>query len=198
MKTIVLATKNTHKAREISDMLDGQYKVLTMEEVGFTDEIKENGLTFKENADIKANSLYRYLKGRNVIIIGDDSGLSVDSLNGEPGVYSARYAGEPSDDKRNNQKLLKALEGFSRKDRRAHFICSLTIIDGKTGKTYHTEGRVTGWIGEKETGEGGFGYDPLFMITEECSFAQLSPAEKNRISHRGKAIQKSKNILKEV
>lgn len=196
MKTIVLATKNKNKAREIAEMLNHQYKVLTMEDVGFSDDIQEDGVNFKENADIKARALYRHLKGQDVMIMGDDSGLVVDILKGAPGIYSARYAGEPVDDRRNNQKLLKELEGFSKNERKAHFVCVLSLIDGKTGKIYHAEGRVTGFIGEREMGEGGFGYDPVFMITEDRSFAQLSSEEKNRISHRGEAIKKAKNILK--
>jgi len=198
MKTIVLATKNKHKAQEISEMLNHQYQVQTMEDVGFYSDIQEDGSNFKENAEIKAHALYQYLKGQDLIIMGDDSGLAVDSLNGEPGVYSARYAGEPSDDLRNNEKLLKSLKGFSKDERTAHFICALAIIDGKTGNNFLVEGCVTGFIGENPMGDGGFGYDPLFMITETQSFAQLSPDEKNRISHRGEAIQKAKKILKEL
>ena len=177
---IVLATHNKHKIEEISQMLGK--KVLSATDVG-VDDIEENGLTFEENATIKAQAVWK--PGR--LAIADDSGLCVNALNGAPGIYSARYAGEPTNDEKNNQKLLAELESFE--DRSAYYICVIACIL-PSGKKIVIEGKTHGVILKEYRGNGGFGYDPLFFSNEAGkTFAELTMKEKNAVSHRGKAIK---------
>ncbi len=191
MKEVIIASANKHKLEEIKSILT-DYKVISMEEAGFSDDIVEDGKSFEENALIKARAIN---KKTGKLVLGDDSGLMVEYLNGEPGIYSARYAGEEKDDDKNNKKLLKALEGVKKEDRKAKFVCCVGICyeDG----SYETvRGEVEGEIGFKEVGDGGFGYDPLFYIESlDKTYAQLTFEEKNSVSHRRRAFTKAKEIL---
>ena len=194
-KTIVVASNNKHKIKEIKEILT-QYNVIPMDEIGFNQEIEENGKTFAENALIKANTIHKYLKknGKDYLVLADDSGLCVDSLNGEPGVYSARYAGEHGNDQANRNKLLKQLDG---KDRTAFFCCTIAIIF-PDGEQQVFEGKTYGKITKDEIGENGFGYDCIFYSDDlKKTFGEATESEKNSVSHRGRAlekIQKEQNI----
>lgn len=194
-KKIVVASNNKHKIKEIKKILT-QYDIIPMEEIGFNQEIEENGKTFEENALIKANTIHKYLKesGKEYLVLADDSGLCVDSLNGEPGVYSARYSGEHGNDQANRNKLLKLLEG---KDRTAYFCCTIAIIN-PSGKQQIFVGKTYGEITDKEIGENGFGYDCIFYSDDlKKTFGEASEEEKNSVSHRSRAleqIQKEQNI----
>lgn len=194
---ITLASNNSHKVKEIQAILGPLgYDVLSMKEVGLGHlEIEENGQTFEENAMIKARAIYELLGG---IVLADDSGLEVDYLKGAPGVYSARYAGEPKCDDKNNEKLLLALEGVSQNERTARFVTVLAMIF-PDGKEIVVRGEVKGIIGNSPCGEAGFGYDPLFVVPKlEATFAQLSEEEKNKNSHRAAALKKLVERLETV
>lgn len=186
MKTIVIATKNRGKAREYGEMLEPLgITVKTLADFPqFT--IDENGQTFEENALIKAQTAVDHL---GLPVMADDSGLVVDALNGAPGVHSARYAGD-HDDLANNQKLLRELAGVDDIYRTAHF--HTTIVGLKpSGAKLITSGRVDGHILRNPQGENGFGYDPLFYVDElGCAMATLTDAQKNAVSHRGRALEK--------
>lgn len=195
MKKIILATNNEHKVQEIKDILeDMNVKIFSLKEMGVDIEVEEDGHTFIENARKKAEAIYEVLKHKekDFLVLADDSGLMVDYLNGEPGVYSARYAGEHGNTKKNNEKLLKALEGVSFENRRAKFVCAIAIIKDN-GEFLAVEEEAGGYIAEKYEGAAGFGYDPLFFVPEYGkTFAEMSSKEKNHISHRGKALKKLK------
>lgn len=192
---IILATNNLHKAIEIKAMLNNDFEVLTMKDIGIDIEIIEDGKTFEENALIKVRALKSFLKDRKAIIIADDSGLSVDALDGKPGVYSARYAGEDVSYQDNNEKLLKEMKNLPDQKRGAEFVTVIAILY-PDGKEVTCEGRVRGRIARDFRGDGGFGYDPLFIDEETGrSFGEMSEVEKNAISHRAKAILKLKEIL---
>ena len=158
----------------------------------------EDGVTFKENANKKAREIREYLINRgdtDFIVMADDSGLEVDYLNGEPGVYSARYAGEHGNDTKNNEKLLKNLQGVPAEKRGAKFICHVTLINYK-GKSLDIRGEVKGIIIDKLNGEGGFGYDPLFYNEKlNKTFGEASKEEKNSVSHRGEALKELKEKI---
>lgn len=198
---IFVATGNPGKIAELSGMLD-----IGVELVGLVDfcdikKVKEDGVTFAENARKKALG---YAKQTGIWTIADDSGLVVDALDGEPGVRSARYSGEYSDDNRdlldrkNMAKVLKLLEGVPWEKRTARFICSLCLASAEE-VLVETEGRLEGVIAEKQTGENGFGYDPIFFVPElNKTTAQLSREQKNEISHRGRAIKKLKPELERL
>lgn len=193
MKTIVLATNNQHKLKEFKEILTN-YKIITLKDIEYSNEIEENGQTFEENALIKAKTIHNYLiqKGLNYIVIADDSGLCVNSLNGAPGVYSARYAGEHGDDQANRNKLQKELE---EKDRSAYFICTI-VVYYPNGKYKVFEGKTYGEIITEELGSKEFGYDCIFYSKElNKTFGEATEEEKNSISHRGRAI---KEMLKEI
>ena len=177
---IVLATHNKHKIAEISEKLGKT--VLSATDVG-VDEIEENGSTFEENAAIKAKAVW--IPGR--LAIADDSGLCVNALNGVPGIYSARYAGEPTNDQKNNEKLLSALEGIE--DRSAYYVCVIVCIL-PSGKKIVIRGETHGVMLKEYRGNGGFGYDPLFLCNDTGkTFAEMTMTEKNAVSHRGKAVE---------
>jgi len=185
---IVLATNNKHKAEEFEQLfayyLGKEVKIYTLSEIGFTGEIVENGKTFSENALIKANAV----AGDGIVAIADDSGLCVDALDGEPGIYSARYAGT-GNDKDNNNKLLENLKGVAARD--ASFVCALAcIFPEESGiDPFVCTGVCRGEILLTERGKGGFGYDPLFWVDSlGKTLAELTGYEKNRISHRGNAV----------
>lgn len=193
-KTIVVASNNKHKIKEIKELLT-QYEVIPMGEVGFNQEIEENGKTFEENALIKAQTIHKYLKksGKTYLVLADDSGLCVDSLNGEPGVYSARYSGIHGDEQANRDKLLKELDG---KERAAYFCCTIAIIY-PNGEQQIFEGKTFGRITTEEIGTNGFGYDCIFYSNDlKKTFGEATEQEKNSVSHRGRALEKIKKELK--
>ncbi|WLR44119.1 XTP/dITP diphosphatase [Bacillus carboniphilus] len=193
MKEVIIATKNKGKIKEFQTMFELKgIKVISLLDIDDSMEIEETGVTFEENAKIKAETLMKKL---NKTVIADDSGLSVDALNGEPGVYSARYAGENKNDKDNINKLLKKLEGIEK--RAARFYCVLAIAEpGK--ETMTVEGTCEGVITSEPHGDGGFGYDPVFFVKEKgCTMAQLTKDQKNKISHRAKALKKFEVLLKQ-
>lgn len=183
---LILASNNAHKLVEIRAILGGEFdEILSMREAGIVHETVEDGSSFLENAEKKAREI---MEISGCCALADDSGLCVDALGGAPGIFSARYAGEHGDDKANNRKLLRELEGVE--DRRAHFACAMVLVR-PDGSVIRAEGRMDGVIAFEEAGENGFGYDPLFYLPEYgCTSAQLSPEEKNRISHRSHALHK--------
>ncbi len=189
-QVIVLASGNAHKIREISEMLP-EFKVVGYKELGFNEEIVEDGLTFYENALIKAKTVSKAL---NLPALADDSGICVDALNGQPGIYSARYAGD-GDDKHNNQLLLKNMEGKT--NRKAKFVCCMVYYK-PNGEIITATGETHGEIMQKEQGENGFGYDPLFFSYDLNMCLGVADAQKkNTISHRYRAIVGLKEKLKE-
>lgn len=183
MQKLVVASSNKGKIKEIKALLGKRYEIMSMSDLGINVEVEETGTTFEENAIIKAKAIYEVC---GKAVVSDDSGLIVDSLGGEPGVYSARYAGEEHDDEKNNEKLLKKLEGKS--DRRARFVSSVVFYDGNRLVT--AEGSVEGEILPERKGSNGFGYDPLFFSYElNKSFGEATDEEKNRVSHRARAFK---------
>lgn len=192
METLVFATNNKHKLEEARQILNGKFVVLSLADIDCHDEIPETADTLTGNALIKA----RWVKDRyGFDCFADDTGLSVDALGGAPGVYSARYAGlecTPSD---NIAKLLSEMEGKS--DRKAHFSTVIALI--LNGEEHIFEGSVDGTIAKLESGDGGFGYDPVFIADETgISFAEMSADEKNAISHRGRAMRKMADFFVEM
>ena len=185
---LVLASNNKHKIDEIKSILEKSNvtaDVLSLNDIGYTNEIIEDGTTFEENALIKA----RTVAALGYIGIADDSGLCVDALNGAPGIYSARYAGEPCDHQKNNEKILKALEGKHGCERSAAFVSTIACAL-PNGSYFTVRGECHGEMLESLKGNGGFGYDPLFRpLGYELTFAELSFDEKNKISHRAKALE---------
>lgn len=190
---ILLATQNQGKVRELQELLaDEDIEVLSLMDFPDWEEIEENGSTFAENAALKARAA---VQRTGLIALGDDSGLEVDALSGAPGVFSARFAGEPKDDDRNIDKLLGLLETVPDERRTARFRCSL-VIAVPEGEEYLTEGTVEGRILSQRRGKGGFGYDPIFFVTEFArTMAELNLAQKNKISHRAQAFHKVVPIL---
>lgn len=194
---IILATHNQHKAREIEEILKGRYPVVTMGELGVSEELSETGATLEENASMKAEQLRSILgkEAENAVILADDTGLFVDALDGAPGVYSARYAGEDVTYADNNRKLLRELEGVPLAKRGASFkTCFVGIFPEDTYVS--VMGEVRGRIAEHHLGESGFGYDPLFIVDEAGkSYAQMDEAEKNACSHRARSLERMKQAL---
>ncbi|MBI9011145.1 MAG: RdgB/HAM1 family non-canonical purine NTP pyrophosphatase [Clostridiales bacterium] len=192
MTKAILASNNAHKLEEIYDILkDFNYELISMRDAGLEMDIEENGLTFESNSLIKAKAVVDAL---GCIAIADDSGLMVDALDGAPGIYSARYAGEPSDSNKNNEKLLDALKDVSDDKRTAKFVSVITMLF-EDGETIVARGEAHGKIGYEYKGDNGFGYDPLFIDdVSGVTFAELSSKEKNERSHRAKALI----ILKEA
>lgn len=202
MKKLILASNNAKKIKEIQEILNElPIEVRSLKEEGIDIEVVEDGETFEENAKKKAKEIYEFLlsKGeRNFIVLADDSGLAVDYLDGAPGIYSARYSGEHGDDNKNNEKLLENLKGVSKRDRGAQFICQLSLFTDK-GEYYTVRGEVKGYIIEELHGGGGFGYDPLFFYEPlNKTFGELECDEKNKISHRGVALCKLKEVLLKI
>ena len=195
MNPLVIATRNGHKAREIREILGDVAWVRTLNDFPDVPEIDENGDTFESNAIHKASLVASQL---NLAALADDSGLEVDALNGEPGVRSARFAGDESTDQENNEKLLRLMEGIPPESRTARFRCVMAFIlpDG----TRHTgEGVCEGTILNRARGTGGFGYDPLFVPSGYSdSFSVLKSDIKNRISHRGRALRKIGETIRRV
>lgn len=193
MEKIILASKNMGKVNEIRDILsDFDYEVVSMQEAGINCDVEENGTTFEENALLKAREI---AKLSNCTVIADDSGLEIDYLNGDPGIYTARYAGEGATDAEKNQKVLNELAGVPMEERGAKFVCCMAVVFSNK-EEYVVRGECNGFIAEKPIGENGFGYDPIFYVKElGCTTAQLSKEEKNKISHRGKALRELKRLF---
>lgn len=189
LRKLVFATNNQHKLEEARAILDGEFEVVSLAEIGCHDDIPETADTLEGNALIKA----RWVKERyGFDCFADDTGLMVDALDGAPGVYSARYAGEHCSFADNVNKMLREMDG--KDDRKAHFVTVIALI--LNGETITFEGRVDGNISTEPHGEGGFGYDPIFIAEETGrSFAEMAPEEKNAISHRGRAMRKLADFL---
>lgn len=186
-KTLVLASDNSGKLRELSAMFEPLGWIVRPQADWSVGEVNEDGLSFVENALIKARHAALHC-GQPTL--GDDSGLVVDVLGGKPGIYSSRYAGPGADDEANNRKLLAALDGIPAEDRVAHFYCAMVLIrHAEDPAPLIATGRWDGYILEAPRGKGGFGYDPLFWIPDRhCSSAELQAEIKNRLSHRGRAL----------
>lgn len=193
MEKLIFATGNEGKMGEIREILsDLGVEILSLKEAGIHADIVEDGKSFEENAVIKAKTICELT---HEVVLADDSGLEIDYLNGEPGIYSARYMGEDTSYRIKNQNLIDRLEGVPDEKRTARFVCVIAAAypDG-TVKT--ARGTMEGIIGYEERGENGFGYDPIFFLPEYgCSSAELSMEEKNKISHRGKALRAIKEVL---
>ena len=184
MKSLIFATGNPHKVREIATMLEGQYQITPMADIGCTEDIPETADTFEGNALIKARYISTNYK---MDCFAEDSGLEVDALHGAPGVYTARYAGLPKDDQKNMELLLRNMSDTMPRSARFQTVIALII----KGKEYLFNGTVEGRIAYQMEGTGGFGYDPIFIPEGyDRSFAQLDPSVKKEISHRAKAVQK--------
>ncbi|MFS0780673.1 XTP/dITP diphosphatase [Bacillus sp. 1P06AnD] len=195
MKKVIIATKNKGKAKEFETLFYPLgYEVCTLLDVENAMDVEETGSTFEENAILKAEALCGQF---NTMVISDDSGLIIDALDGRPGVYSARYAGEQKDDEANIDKVLAELEGIPDRERTARFYCALAVaIPGQQTVTF--SGTVEGFILHERTGSNGFGYDPIFYVESlGKSMAELKPEQKNQISHRSNALRKLQaSILK--
>ena len=186
MSRIIFATGNKGKMNEIRMILaDTGLEIVSMKDAGIELDIVEDGTTFEENARIKARAVAA--AAPDDIVVADDSGLEIDYLNKEPGIYSARYMGEDTSYDVKNQNLIDRLEGVPKEQRTARFVCAMAAVF-PNGETITAKGTIEGYIGWEPAGENGFGYDPIFYVDEYgCSTAELSPEAKNEISHRGKA-----------
>lgn len=196
LKNIIFATGNEGKLREIRMILeDLGVCVQSMKEAGIMVDIEENGTTFEENAIMKAKAI---MELTNQVVLADDSGLEVDALNKEPGVYSARYMGYDTSYHVKNQSLIERLEGKRGTERSARFVCVIAAAF-PDGRVITTRGTMEGEIGYEERGEHGFGYDPIFYLPDyQCYSAELSLEQKNQLSHRGKALRLMKEELKKL
>ena len=186
IEKMIFATGNEGKMREVRMILgDLGAEILSLKEAGIQAEAEENGTTFEENAVIKAKEI---MEKTGALVLADDSGLEVDALNGEPGIYSARYMGEDTSYHIKNANLIQRLEGVPDEKRTARFVCAIAAAF-PDGRRKTVRAAMEGRIGYEEKGENGFGYDPIFYLPEYgCTSAELSMEEKNRISHRGKAL----------
>ena len=192
-KKIIFATGNKDKMVEVREILAGlDYEILSMKEAGIDVDVEENGTTFEENALIKARAI---AKECDAIVLADDSGLEIDYLNKEPGIYSARYLGHDTSYDYKNTKILEKLDGVPDEKRTARFVCAIAAVfpDGSEKVAYAT---IEGQIGYEIAGENGFGYDPIFFLPEYgCTSAEITSEQKNAISHRGKALREIKQYL---
>lgn len=201
MKRLIIASNNAHKVKEIKAILHKfHFEIVSLKEAGIEIDVEEDQDTFMGNAYKKAFEIFELLDEKekeNTLVLSDDSGLSVEYLQGAPGVYSARYGGIAHDDRRNNEKLLTELHGIPEEKRGAEFITSMVLL-GKD-LDIRVSGEAKGRILTELSGEGGFGYDPLFYSFDlEKTFAQASGEEKNRVSHRGNALQNLSEELKKI
>lgn len=203
MKQIVFATGNEEKMKEIREILGGLgIEIFSMKDLGIRADIVEDGTTFEENAAIKALAVYRLLQHPDtsmdtakIVVLADDSGLEVDALNKEPGIYSARYAGEDTPYSIKNKMIIDRLAGVPDEKRTARFVCAVAAVF-PDGSTRTVRGTIEGRIGYEERGENGFGYDPIFYVPEYgCTTAELSRERKNELSHRGKALREMAGCL---
>lgn len=192
---IVFATGNQNKMREIHEIMDDLgLEIVSMKEAGIEADIVEDGQSFEENAVIKASAIASRCQD---IVLADDSGLEVDALNKEPGIYSARYMGEDTSYRIKNQNIIDRLAGVPDEKRTARFVCAVAAVFPDSTHAVVRE-TIEGRIGYEESGENGFGYDPIFYVPEYgCTTADLTPEQKNAISHRGKALKKIKELIRE-
>lgn len=201
VERIVFATGNADKMREIRMIMEELgIDIQSIKEAKIDVDIVEDGNTFEENAMIKASAIAAELKmrGVNALVLADDSGLEIDYLNGEPGIYSARYMGEDTPYTVKNASFIKRLEGVPDEKRTARFVCAIAAVF-PDGKSFVTRGTMEGRIGYEEKGANGFGYDPVFYLPEYGLYsAELAPEEKNSISHRGKALGEMKRVLQDL
>lgn len=200
MRELILASNNAKKIKELKAIVEKLgWNVKSLADNNIDIEVEEDGLTFEANAEKKAREIYDFLIKRGdkgFAVLADDSGLEVDYLNGEPGVYSARYAGEHGNDSANNIKLLEKLKEAKGEERKARFVCAIALIT-PDGKSNVVRGTVEGTIMKELNGEGGFGYDPLFYYEPlNMTFGELPAEEKNKISHRANALKKIEEYLK--
>lgn len=197
MKKLIIASNNAHKIKEIKDILkDFPIEVVSLREAGIDIDVEETGTTFMENSYIKASEIFKLRQ--DCMVLSDDSGLMVEALDGAPGVYSARFAGEHGNDKKNNEKLLQLLEGKSMEERKAKFVSAIVLIAGSS-EVIKVQGEIEGYIAFEPKGTREFGYDPLFYVPEyNMTFAEMSDEEKNKISHRARAMQKLKQQLESL
>lgn len=202
MDTIIFATGNKNKMIEIRMILaDLGCKILSQKEAGIQADVVEDGQTFEENALIKATTIADIARKmpeyKNAVVLADDSGLEIDALNKEPGIYSARYMGEDTSYDIKNQALIDRLEGVPDEKRTARFVCAIAAAF-PDGSTEVVRGTMEGRIGYEITGENGFGYDPIFYLPQfGCSSAELEPEKKNELSHRGEGLRKMRKVLEE-
>lgn len=211
-KRIVFATSNEGKMKEVRMILaDLGMEILSMKEAGIHGDIVEDGTTFEENARIKAAAVRKLFQNRGTgnesvpdgedlmetVVLADDSGLEVDFLGGEPGIYSARYMGEDTSYEIKNQAIIDKLSGAEGEERSARFVCAIAAVL-PDGEVLSSRGTIEGQIGYEPAGDGGFGYDPIFYLPERgLTTAELSAEEKNEISHRGRALREMKKLLRE-
>ena len=190
---IIFATGNRDKMNEVREILgDIDMEILSMAEAGVETDVEENGTTFEENALIKARAIAEKVDD---LVLADDSGLEIDYLGGEPGVYSARYMGKDTPYEIKNQNFIDRLDGVEGGDRSAHFVCAIAAVLPDKSELV-VRGTMDGWIAKEPKGENGFGYDPVFYLPEKgCTTAQLSPEDKHAISHRGKALRMMREEL---
>lgn len=193
---IIFATGNAGKMKEIRMILkDLDCEIVSMKEIGVDPEIVEDGETFAENAEIKAKAVWEYTKD---VVLADDSGLVIDHLNGEPGIYSARYMGEDTSCEIKNRNLIERMAGTEGAERAARFVCNIAAVL-PDGRVLHTEAAMEGQIAKEPAGCGGFGYDPILYLPEfGMTSAELTAEQKNQISHRGKALEAMKKELARV
>lgn len=196
-KTVIFATGNQGKMEEIKEILsDIDVTLMSLKEAGIMLDVEENGKTFAENAMLKAQAAFALHPAG--VVMADDSGLVIDKLNGEPGIYSARYLGEDTSYRIKNANLIERLKGVEEKERTARFVCAIAAVL-PDGRVYTAEGTIEGLIGHEEKGENGFGYDPIFYLPGyNCTAAELNASRKNEISHRGKALAGMKEMLLEA
>lgn len=195
MKKLIFATTNQNKVKEIRMiMADTDYEVISLKDAGIDVDVEENGATFEENAIIKAKAICG-LTGE--LVLADDSGLEVDYLNKEPGIYSARYEGVDTPYTIKNQIIIDRLKGVPKEQRTARFVCAIAAAF-PDGRVITRTASMEGQIGYEQKGENGFGYDPIFFLPEYgCTSAELRPEDKNAISHRGKALRMMRDVLRE-
>ena len=207
MKQIIFATGNAGKMKEIREILNGTgWNVLSLKDAGIDTEIEENGTTFEENAKIKAEGIRNWclengipgcngISAKEIIVLADDSGLEIDYLNKEPGIYSARYAGTNTSYDIKNSLLLSRMKGVPDKQRTARFVCAVAAVFPNGDKEV-VRGTMEGCIGYEIAGANGFGYDPIFFLPEYgCTSAELAPEKKNELSHRGEALRMMRQIM---
>lgn len=203
MKKIIFATGNAHKMKEIRMILsDLGMEILSQKEAGITADVVENGASFEENAMIKAAEIARIAaqnpEYRDAVVVADDSGLEIDYLNKEPGIYSARYMGENTSYDIKNNELIRRLDGVPDEKRTARFVCAIAAVFPDRTKRV-VRGTMEGRIGYEIAGENGFGYDPIFYLPEYgCTSAQLTPEKKNELSHRGEGLRKMRKVIEEM
>lgn len=197
IRRVLFATGNEGKMREIRSILaDTGAEVLSMKEADVNVNIVEDGTTFEENALIKARAVAAALTEADCVVLADDSGLVIDALGGEPGIYSARYMGEDTSYEEKNANLIGRLEGVPDEKRTACFVCAIAAVM-PDGREFQVQAAIEGRIGYAQKGEGGFGYDPIFYVPEfGKTTAEMTAEEKNRVSHRGKALEQMKEVLR--